>query len=57
MSSSESTSPGLARSASVLAAGNLVSRVLGLVREMLIAAYFGASGQVSAYRVRRKCQS
>jgi putative peptidoglycan lipid II flippase len=43
--------PGLARSASVLAAGNLASRVLGLVREMLIAAFFGASGQVSAYRV------
>jgi putative peptidoglycan lipid II flippase len=50
MSSSES-SPGLARSASVLAAGNLASRVLGLLREILIAAYFGASGQVSAYRV------
>jgi putative peptidoglycan lipid II flippase len=46
-----SGAPGLARSASVLAAGNLVSRVLGLLREMLIAAYFGASGQVSAYRV------
>lgn len=52
MASSESSSaPGLARSASVLAAGNLASRVLGLLREMLIAAYFGASGQVSAYRV------
>jgi putative peptidoglycan lipid II flippase len=46
-----SGAPGLARSASVLAAGNLASRVLGLLREMLIAAYFGASGQVSAYRV------
>jgi putative peptidoglycan lipid II flippase len=34
-----------------LAAGNLASRVLGLLREMLIAAYFGASGTVSAYRV------
>ncbi len=51
MTSSESSSPGLARSASVLAAGNLVSRMLGLVREMLIAAFFGASGQVSAYRI------
>jgi putative peptidoglycan lipid II flippase len=47
----ESSVPGLARSASVLAAGNLVSRILGLLREMLIAAYFGASGQVSAFRV------
>ncbi len=42
---------GLARSAGVLAAGNLVSRVLGLVREMVIAALFGASGEVSAFRV------
>ena len=50
MSSSEPSS-GLARSASVLAAGNLASRVLGLLREVLIAALFGASGQVSAYRV------
>lgn len=43
--------PGLARSAGLLAAGNLLSRVLGLVREVLIAALFGASGQVSAFRV------
>ena len=43
--------PGLARSASVLAAGNLVSRLLGLIREMVIAALFGATGQVSAFRV------
>ena len=50
MSSSEPSS-GLARSAGILAAGNLASRVLGLLREMLIAAFFGASGQVSAYRV------
>lgn len=50
MSSSEPSS-GLARSASILAAGNLLSRVLGLLREILIAAWFGASGQVSAYRV------
>ena len=49
--SSSKPSTGLARSASVLAAGNLLSRVLGLLREVLIAAYFGASGQVSAYRV------
>jgi putative peptidoglycan lipid II flippase len=51
MESAEPSTPGLARSASVLAAGNLVSRVLGLLREMLIAAFFGASGQVSAFRV------
>jgi putative peptidoglycan lipid II flippase len=51
MESTETQAPGLARSAGVLAAGNLASRVLGLLREMLIAAYFGASGAVSAYRV------
>ena len=42
---------GLARSAGVLAVGSLVSRVLGLIREMVIAALFGATGQVSAFRV------
>ncbi|MCX6049922.1 MAG: murein biosynthesis integral membrane protein MurJ [Chloroflexi bacterium] len=42
---------GLARSASVLSIGNLASRVLGLVREILITRYFGATGQVSAFRV------
>ncbi len=50
----EATQPpmrGLARSASVLAVGNLASRVLGLVREIVIAALFGATGQVSAFRV------
>jgi putative peptidoglycan lipid II flippase len=52
---SESTaapaSDGLARSAGILAVGNLVSRVLGLAREMMIAALFGATGEVSAFRV------
>ncbi len=43
--------PGLGRSAGVLAIGNLAGRVLGLGREMVIAALFGASGQVSAFRV------
>lgn len=42
---------GLAHSASVLAIGNLASRVLGLLREVVIAALFGATGQVSAFRV------
>ena len=45
------SSSGLARSASVLAVGNLASRVLGLLREIVIAALFGATGQVSAFRV------
>lgn len=42
---------GLARNAGVLALGNVGSRALGLVREMVIAAWFGASGQVSAFRI------
>ena len=42
---------GMARNAGLLALGSVGSRVLGLVREGVIAAAFGASGQVSAYRV------
>ncbi len=42
---------GMARNAGLLAMGSVGSRVLGLVRESIIAAAFGASGQVSAYRV------
>ncbi len=42
---------GLARSAGVLAMGNAASRVLGLAREVVIAALFGATGEVSAFRV------
>jgi putative peptidoglycan lipid II flippase len=49
--SSPSATQGLARSASLLAIGSLASRVLGLLREMVIAALFGATGQVSAFRV------
>jgi putative peptidoglycan lipid II flippase len=45
------TGGGLARNAGVLSLGNAASRVLGLIREMVIAYYFGASGQVSAFRV------
>ena len=41
----------VARGASLLALGNVASRGLGLLREMMIAALFGASGQVSAFRV------
>ncbi len=42
---------GLVRSAGVLSLGNAASRGLGLVREVVIASYFGATGQVSAFRV------
>ncbi len=42
---------GIVRAATVIAAGNVVSRLLGLVRETVIAALFGATGLVSAFRV------
>ena len=42
--------PALARNAGLLAAGNLASRLLGLVREILIASLF-ATSSVSAFRV------
>ena len=41
----------VARSAGILSLGNAASRVLGLVRQIVIASLFGASGQVSAWRV------
>lgn len=43
--------PGLARSAGLLSAGNIAGRILGLLREMVIAHHFGASGAVSAFRI------
>ncbi|RMF04395.1 MAG: murein biosynthesis integral membrane protein MurJ [Chloroflexi bacterium] len=42
---------GMARAASLIALGNISSRVLGLVRETVIASLFGATGLVSAFRV------
>jgi putative peptidoglycan lipid II flippase len=41
----------IARAAGVLAAGNIASRAMGLVRETIIAHFFGATGYVSAFRV------
>ena len=43
--------PSLARNAGLISLGNVASRVLGLLREMVIAAWFGATGEVSAFRV------
>jgi putative peptidoglycan lipid II flippase len=43
--------PGLARAAGILGLGNVASRVLGLVRETVISSYFGASGELSAFRL------
>ncbi len=49
---SEPAPPGeLARSAGILALGSMTSRILGLVRETLIADLFGATGPVSAFRL------
>lgn len=42
---------GLARAALLIAVGNVTSRILGLVREIVIANLFGATGLVSAFRV------
>lgn len=47
----EPSSAGLVRAASIIAAGNVASRVLGLVRETVIAYLFGATGYVSVFRV------
>ena len=46
----------LARSAGIIALGNISSRVLGLVREVVIADLFGASGLVSAFRIASTCR-
>ena len=40
---------GFARSASIIALGNIASRLLGLVRDRVKGHYFGSSGAVSAY--------
>lgn len=42
---------GLGQRAGLIAIGNIAGRVLGLVREIVIATYFGATGQVSAFRI------
>ncbi|HLW47238.1 MAG TPA: murein biosynthesis integral membrane protein MurJ [bacterium] len=44
-----STSDSIARSAGIIAAGTIASRVLGLVRDVLIAAMFGATSARSAF--------
>jgi putative peptidoglycan lipid II flippase len=54
---SQATSPstgdqsGIAQAAGIIAVGNVASRVLGLVREQIIAFFFGASGLVSAFGI------
>lgn len=48
---SETAQGGLVRAATIIAIGNVASRVLGLVRETVIAYLFGATGYVSIFRV------
>jgi putative peptidoglycan lipid II flippase len=44
----------MAQAASLIAAGNIMSRVLGLVRETVIANLFGATGLVSAFEAAQR---
>lgn len=41
----------VARSAGILAFGNVLSRMLGLIRETIISYYFGSAGELSAFRL------
>jgi putative peptidoglycan lipid II flippase len=50
-SATGATTGGIVGAATILAAGNVLSRVLGLGRELVIADLFGASGYVSVFRV------
>ena len=43
--------PGLVGDATLLAMGSAASRIFGLAREVMITAFFGATGEVSAFRV------
>ena len=45
---------GIAHAAGIIALGSISSRVLGLIREQLIAYLFGASGLVSAFGIANK---
>jgi putative peptidoglycan lipid II flippase len=47
----EPSSPSLARSAAAAGAATITSRILGVVREQVIAAYFGAGFATDAYQV------
>lgn len=49
--SSDVSGPGLARSAGLLSLGNVASRALGLLREMVISIAFGTVGEVGAFRI------
>ncbi len=48
---SESTETGLARATTILALGNIVSRLLGFAKEILLSNYFGAGRAVDAFQI------
>lgn len=50
----QTTSAHIARSAGIVALGQILTRALGMAREMAIAAVFGATGMVDAYRAARR---
>ena len=52
MESKPTKTTGLARSAGVVSAATLISRILGLVREQVTAYLFGASDAVDAFKAR-----
>src|SRR4051794_12672709 len=47
----EETNAGVARASSIIALGNLAGRILGLVREIALTNFFGASRAVDAFEV------
>ncbi len=51
VSSGASSQPGLARAAGVTGAATLASRLLGVVREQVLASWFGASDAMDAFNV------
>ncbi len=51
LTTSLNTENGVVQAAAVLAAGNVASRILGMVREMVKANLFGASGLLSAFEI------
>ncbi len=48
---SGTTAPSVARNAAILSLGNVLSRALGMLREIVIPHYFGATGLVSAFAI------
>jgi putative peptidoglycan lipid II flippase len=51
LSQSEAVGTGLARATTILALGNIASRVLGFAKEILLSNYFGAGRAVDAFQI------